>query len=362
MTNAAALLVLLAPFAAAQMTDPAPASVKRLHDDFVEAVEEAPREPLLERLSRTQPVSQADIDALYDLWMRFTDKRVRGSALASLSLMNPSSPYLEPLFERYLNQPEPESKLFGIKGALRLKAGKALPAVRALAAKKFAQKEAADGPLEAERNAWWVQYEALGALAQWRPDEALPLLIKKSGEAPSVARLIGTHLWAQAQPQILKWAASSEPADRERAQRALEAPAPTAALRATRAAMLAALSDAKAPAELRHQFAVKVGVSSTPAEVDQLLKAHADAADPQTKLYFATALFSTRDKRAVPVLEEYAKGSPDANVRLGALIQLKDMLPPAEFRKLSDWFEKNDPDETNRAAAADGGAKLGTRP
>ncbi len=352
-------ILLLAPLAAAQMTDPSPTGVKRLHDDFVETIEEAPRTGILERLARTQPVSPADVDALYDLFMRFPDPRARSAAISSLQLLNPSSPYLEPLFERYLDQPEPESKLFAIKGVLRLRDEHAYPVIRALAEKKFAQKDAAEVVMQGERNGWWVQYEALAALAQWRPEQALPLLVKKSAEAPAVARLIGTFLWAQGLPQISKWAASPAPEDRERAQQALEAPAPTSALRQTRSAMLAAMRDSNAPQELRHQFAVKVGLSSTPSEIDDLLAEHAALKDDKSKLFFATALFATRDKKIVPILEDYAKSSQDANVRLGALIQLKDMLAPKDFRQVTDWVEKNDPDEVNRSAAADGGAKLG---
>jgi hypothetical protein len=345
-------LLLLASLAGAQLTDPSPTGVKRLHDDFTEVTDEKPRAAILAQLARTRPETPADVDALYDLFMRFTDDRVRSAALRSLSLMNPSSPYLEPVFERYLSQPEAESKLFALKGILRLRDENALSEVRKIALRKFALKNVDDTTLVGERNNWWVQYEALSVLAQWKPEEALPLLAKKSSEAPGVARLIGAHLWKEAFPQIVAWSKSSSIDDRDRARRALEAPAPSAALRATRDEMLKAVRDPKAPRGLRHQFALKLGVSSTPAELPPLIQEHDAAADPDTKLMLAALLFASRDKQVAPVLIAYLKENPDPNIRAGALVQLRDMVDAKEFAALAAWAEKNDPDEANRKAAA----------
>lgn len=344
--------LLLAAAASAQMTDPSPATVKRLHDDFTESIEEAPRVGILERLGATAPSTPADVDALYDLFMRFPDERVRAAALRSLFLMNPSSPYLEPIFERYFGQPEHESKLFALKGLLILKDEKALPDIRALAGKKFAVRRAEDSPLLGERNAFWVQYEALSDLAQWKPEESLPLLVVKSAEAPIVARLIGAHAWAPGFAQIVQWSKSAAAVDRERAEKALAAWPTTPALRKTREAMLALVRDPKAPKELRHQLALKAGASSTPNEVAALLKEQEAASDPDLKLLLAAALFASRDLQVAPLLVKFLKESPEANVRAGALIQLKDMLAAKDFAPLAEWVEKNDPEKENREAAA----------
>jgi hypothetical protein len=188
-------------------------------------------------------------------------------------------------------------------------------------------------------------------LAQWRPDEALPLLIQKSAEAPAAARLIGTYLWKPGFEQIVKWAKAESSDDRERADRALAAAVPSAALRATRGAMLAVLKDPKAPKELRHQFALKLGLSSTPAEVPGLLKEYEAAADPDLKMMFATAVFATRDNQAIPLLTQFLKENPEATIRAGALVQLKDMVSPKEFAALAEWTAQNDPEEENRKLA-----------
>ena len=171
----ALLLLLLAAAARAQLTTPPP-SVTQLHDSFLEAVDEQRKAELVEAISTTAPASNRDIQALFDLFMRYPDERVRRGVLASLQLTNPRSPSLEDQFLRYLSEPEPDAVMFGIKGSLRIKAPAALPIITKLARKPFAFRSPHDTPLLSDKNAWWVQYQALEALAQWEGEAALPLL------------------------------------------------------------------------------------------------------------------------------------------------------------------------------------------
>ncbi len=176
------------------------------------------------------------------------------------------------------------------------------------------------------------------------------MLEKKSREAPQVARLIGQYLWTDALPLIVRWNAG-EPAEKERAIEALEAPTSAAVLRPSRAAMLAVVADPKQDAELRHKLAIKVGLCSMHDEVAGLLKSYDEASDPYLKRLYAAAAFASRDPQAVPLLTKFAKEDPQPNVRAGARVQLKDMLPPAEYRAVLEWAAKNDPDADNRDIA-----------
>lgn len=173
------------------------ASVTTLKGRFVEATDEGVRNQVLTQLAVTRPVSARDVSALFDLFTRFSDPVVRQKVMESLALINPSSPQLDPLFISYLSQPEPETQLFGINGAFHLRSRQGLPLVRKIAERKFAAADAASISLLSSRNAWWAQYEALSALAQWEGDKVLPLLRKKSDESAAVARLLGRFFWRQ---------------------------------------------------------------------------------------------------------------------------------------------------------------------
>ncbi|MBI5629807.1 MAG: hypothetical protein HY921_02855 [Elusimicrobia bacterium] len=331
----------------ASSATPVIAGVAELRDAFSESIEPDKRARHLAELAQTAPQSPRDVQALFDLFSRFDEAPVRNSALSSLSRMSPHSPLLEPVFARYLEEPEPEARIFAIKGALRLRAQSALPLIKRLARENLAFKSPQDAQLISEKNAWWVQYEALAALAQWEPAQALPLIKAKASDAPEVAKLMGLFLWKESLPQIIQWSGSKKPEDRERAKQALTVPTPAAALRETRTEMLKILRDPKADPELRHQIALKVGLSSNEEEVGALLKEYeglptADAA--KDKLYFSAALFASHSPQAIPVLVEHVKTHPNPATRSGALLQLKDMLPEAEYRALLDWASKNDPD------------------
>jgi hypothetical protein len=343
---------LIAPAASAQMTAPVAApSVRELRDAFVEAVDTGKKRQALARLAETAPQSLGDVEALYDLFMRFPDETVRSSALDSLNRLTPAAQAAEPLVLRYIAQEEPESVLFGIKAAVRLRSTAALPAIRKIAQRKFAQARADEAARPSDRNAWWAQYEALAALAQLEGEKALPLLEKKAKEAPPVARLIAMYLWPEALPKVAAWSGGGA-REQAMAAAALDAPIPLSALRATREKMLALVRDPKSPPELRHQLALRAGSSSTPEEVGALVKEQDSAADPALKRLLAAAIFASRDSQAAPLLLKYAKEDPQPGVRAGARVQLRDMLPPADYRALVEWASKSDPDPENRAAAA----------
>jgi len=329
-----------------------PASVAELKNAFIQSVEDSEKARILSRLARTPPATATDIQALFDLFMRFPDTLVRDSALSSLELMNRNSPHLEQIFVNFLQEPEPEAVLFGIKGALRIRDAKALPLIEKLARRKFAFKSPQDAPLLAERNQWWVQYEALSALAQWLGEEAGPLVLNKTRETPGVARILGTYFWKEYLPQFAKWSASGGRDNQERARQALTAPAPSEALRQTRPELLRILRDPKTERELRHQIALKVGLTSTEEEVSSLLQEYRDSKDPATRLMLSAALFASRSRQAIPLLLEHAKQHPDPRTRAGARLQLRDMLPKKEYRALLEWVSRNDPDPENREEAA----------
>jgi hypothetical protein len=349
-----ALLCVPAVRAAAspEMTAPiAPSTVHDLRDAFVEAVDNDRKRQVLKEISQTPPTSLLDVEALYDLFMRFPDEMSRSAALDSLQLLSPDAEAAEPLVIRYLEEKEPASVMFGIKAALRLRSRSALPIVKQIAEQKFKTKAANDAFVGSERDTWWTQYEALAALAQWQGEEALPLLKKKANEAPNVAKLMGTFMWPQSLDQIAAWSLSKKENDQNKAASALDAAVPLSVLRATRERMLAYVRDPKAAPELRHQLALKAGACSTPEEVGQLLKEHAAASNAETKRLLAAALFASRDPQVAPLLLTFAKEDPAIAVRAGARVQLRDMLPPAEYRALVEWAAKNDPDAGNRELA-----------
>ena len=330
---------------------PAPPTVTRLHDDFIEAVEADKKAEALSALARTAPSSARDVQSLFDLFLRFADAPARGAALSSLELLDPHAANLDQLFIRYLDDSDPAGELFALRGALRVRSPGALPLIWKIARRRFAFADPQTAALPSERNAWYAQYEALSVLAQWEPEKALPLIVKKTREAPQTARVLGLQLWKDSFAQIVAWASSSKPANRQRGLEALRADAPAAQLRATREEMLKLVRDRKADKEVRHQLALKVGAGSTDEEAGALLLEQAAASDEETGLMLAAAIFASRSRRAIPLLEQYAKENPDPALRAGALAQLKDMLEAPRYRALLDWAAKNDPDADNRRAA-----------
>lgn len=345
-------LTLAGAVSAANAPVPARSNIQELHALFVEAVDNSQKQLVLNQISVTAPTTLAEVRWLFDIFVRFPDPAVRTAVMASLNLLDPKSIRLEQAFIEYLQLPENEAVTFGINGALRLRSQRALPLITEIAKRKFKVKSPGESPLLSRKNAWWAQYEALSALAQWQGVEALPLLEKKANEAPGVARLMARYLWKESLPKIIEWA-NAGGRQEEKAHNALTADVPLSALRATRAEMLKILNDGKADRELRHQLAIKVGLSSEDSEIDEILAQLETFKDPQTKLIFTTALFASRNPRTVPWLKKQAAENPDPKLRLGSLLQLSPMLPPAEHHSLVQWVAAHDADEENRRTAAD---------
>ena len=314
---------LLASLAAAQTAGP---SVAMLQERFVSAVETADKTTALEALAKTPPISGKDVSALFDLFSREQDVSVRRAVMDPLALIAPDSPQLEPIFINYLKQPEPETQLFGINGAFRLRSRQALPLIRAIAKRRFVAARASDVSVLSERNAWWTQYEALSALAQWEPEKSLSLLRKKSDESPEVAHLLGRFFWKKTLPDLKKWFQSQDPDMRQKALIAAKAPIEPADARATREAMLEVVRDPAVDGELRHQLALKVGACSDDVEAEALLREHDKAPDDQNRLLWASAAFASRSRKAVPLLVRYALDSKDELWRRAAKAQLLDMV------------------------------------
>lgn len=346
----AALAVLAASLAAAADTAPPPAaplassaaapapvaapSVALLKERFLAATDDASRQSALDELSRTTPVSGRDVSALFDLFSRFSEPALRRKVMDSLARLQPDNPQLEPLFITYLQQSEPESRLFGVNGAFRLRSREALPLVRKIASKKLSRSSASAVNALSERNEYWTQYEALSALAQWEPERTLKLLREKAQQSPAMARLLGQHYWRTVFPDLRKWAVSSDLDDRERAVEASGAPISPADARATRDGMLALVRDANADDEVRHRLALKVGACSSDEEVDALTSEHDRAKDDKTRLLLAAAVFAAHSPRSVPLLARYAKDAPDDQMRAGARVELVELVGEDQAKRL----------------------------
>jgi hypothetical protein len=334
------------------LSDVQPASIVELHDRFVESTDDDSRRAVLGEISRAHPRTLRDIKSLFDIFTRFPQNAVRDAVMASVRRLEPADAALEPAFMEYLKLPESEARLFGINGAFRLRSLRALPLIQRMAERRFAFKSPGESPILSDKNLWWTQYESLSALAQWQGAQALPLLRRRAEEAPAVARLMAMYLWKESLPDFVKWAGSRGPGQ-ELAQEALTASVSAPQLRAARPEMLRLLRDRKANRELRHQLALKVGVSSTAEEIDSLLAEQAAAKDPETQLTLAAALFASRSPRTVPWLKKLSAEDPDPQTRLGALMQLRLLLPAAEVRPLLEAAASHDPDADNRQSAGE---------
>lgn len=312
------------------------ASVGVLKARFVEALDDATKTKLLQQISVTRPVSARDVSALFDLFSRNPDPVVRRKVMDSLALIDPNSPQLEPLFLTYLRQPEPETQLFGINGAFRLRSREALPMIRKIAERKFEAPDASAITLLSSRNAWWTQYEALSVLSQWdgEKERTLSLLRRKADESPAVGRLLGQFYWAETFKDLKGWAESSDDNVREKAVQVAGAKIETAAARATRDGMLDILRDPKADEEVRHRLALKVGACSTDAEVEALVAEHDKTKDDKLKLLLVGAAAYSRSQKAVPLLVRYARDSSDEIMRKGARAELVDLVGEDQTKTL----------------------------
>ncbi|MEK7384776.1 MAG: hypothetical protein AAB262_16035, partial [Elusimicrobiota bacterium] len=103
---------------------------------------------------------------------------------------------------------------------------------------------------------------------------------------------------------------------------------------ATRDAMLGLLRDPKVDEDLRHQLALKIGLSSDDAEAEVLVTEHDKASDTLTRLLWASAAFASRSQKVIPLLARYARQSEDERWRLASKAQLLDMVGEAQTKTL----------------------------
>lgn len=334
-----AALLLCAPVRSSETASLGP-SVTVLKDRFIEATSGADKKKVLDQIARTAPISGQDVAQLFDLFSRFTDVYTRDSVMASLALIAPGSPHLEPIFMTYLRQPEPEAQLFGINGAFRLRARAALPMIRAIAERKFSASAVTENNMMSERNSWWTQYEALSALAQWEPEKSYSLLESKGLESAKVGTLLGRYYWKQTLPKLRAWSNTGNLIASEKAALAVAAPISLEDARATRAQMFVLLRDPKVDLEIRHHMALKIGASSNDEEAEVLAKEHDAATTEAERLFWATAAFSSRSPKIIPILVRYASQTENDSMRKGATIQLTDMVGEAEARSLIEPEKK----------------------
>ena len=325
---------------AVELVQPTPLRVR--YENVLHAVSDAERTRALGELSQVAPQSLDDVRRLFDLFMRMPDPGVRSAVMASIERLTPASArQLEAGFAEYVKVSEPEARVFGMRGLARLKSPVGSAYIRDLAKGKFSKPTPEELELPSERDAWHVKFEALATLAAVEGPKAKSLVASHVERVPRVARIYAAHYWSDALAKLTQWKPD------QRAE-ALRASVPFEDLKKTRAQMLAVVGNPKAPRDLRHELALKVGIVSEPAEVKQLLDEHAAAKDPDTKLFLLAALYATRDPQTVPLLREQALKNPDARTRLGTLVQLTDMLPPAESKRLLEEAAKTDPDPENK--------------
>lgn len=341
------LAILMAAAGARAQEAPAPSTapltstnVSQLTDMFIQAEKELERTRILNRIAQLTPSSGRDVANLFDLFSRFTDDFTRKSVMESLARLKPGSPQLEPLFITYIKQPEPEAQLFGINGAFHLRARDALPLIRAIAERTFTARAVTETTMLTERNAWWTQYEALSVLAQWEPEKSAGLLERKSRESGKVGSLLGQYYWKETLPKLKGWIGSSEIIAIERAALAAAAPIDPAVARATRPKMLALMRDPGLEGEIRHQLALKIGLSSTDEEAAALVAEHDALPESPERLYWAAAAFSSRSPKVIPLLVQYARESKDPMIRTGAAAQLANMVGEDEAATLIDPEKK----------------------
>ncbi|HVC08539.1 MAG TPA: hypothetical protein VNH15_01195 [Elusimicrobiota bacterium] len=344
----AAILGIALLQARAQSTASTDESLWQLHDDFVSSTNHADQVRLLSEISQIKPASPRDLSDLFDLFARYPQNATRAAAVASVNRLGPDDYAFAPMLRDYLAQPDPKTQFFAILAELRLRDPKALPLIEKMAAQKFSLKSAENTPFPGQQDAWWTQYEALNALAAWKGDAAFKLIKKQALHAPDVARILAAHFWPKALPLFVDWAHSDRQNRKDAAHQGLSADVPLSDLSPTRKTMLALALDPKQPDDVRHYLAIKAGLCSDDAQVADLVQKREKAPDPQTKLYLLGAIYASRNPRAIPLLEKDLKTNPDPEARRGALIELKEIMPPADYRPLALWTSQNDADPSLR--------------
>jgi hypothetical protein len=322
-----------------------------LHDRFVSATTDRERAQILDQISVSTPSSLADVSSIYDLFMRYRNPYVFSAALKSLSLTRPGG-RLGASFVDDMKDADPLAVFFGIKGSLILRYPPALPVIEGIANRRFAYPDPVKAVVPTDKNQWWVQYEALVALAEWQGMKAWPLLMKKTREAPRVARIMARYFWRDSFRLFSGWTTSWFASRRRIAAEGFSGYVPCRELRETWPGLLKLFRSPRIPKSVQASIAVKIGGCATDAELPPFEKEYRLSKDPVQRLLDADILFSARRPAVVPFLEDYAKTNPDPDQRAAAVSELAELVSPKKFMELLQWVSANDHDPDNRQAAA----------
>jgi hypothetical protein len=329
------------------ISHPPIASLCRL---FYQAVDKGEKEKILRQIAQTPPASDVDVQYDFDLYMRYPQPGPRTAVMSSLSLLKAPNPDLAPAFIDYLSLKDPQAMIFAIQGAYQIRSKRAFPIIEKIAKSSFKFASPDQTLLPKDKGWWWAHYSALDALALWKGEGAFSLILKKSFEAPSVARILASHFWPKTLPLIIKWSKGSL-TKREMSREAASADIPLSELKKAYAPMLVILENNKISNDLRHDIAIKVGISASEEQIKALIKEYQSLSDKDERVMVETALFASRSRQVVPILMHYVKTNPDPIGRANARLEIKDLVGPAEYRDLLDWVVHNDPDAQNRKEA-----------
>jgi hypothetical protein len=318
--------------------------------DYISAVSNEEKIRLLDALQHATPKTERDLHILVALFLR--DDASRDAAQRCLHRLPADAQEFGPYFLALINDEDSFLRIFGMNGALRLRYEPALKPIDKFTQERFPARRRTTQMLPKQANLWQLQFAALSTLTAWKGCEVLPLLLRKSQESPDVAGLAAAYCWPEAFDKFASWSRSSSSDNQEAAKIAWAAPVPLAALQSTLKKLLAIVLDRKEDPETRHRAAAKLGLAAGAEEIRLLLDKREKAIkdkDERTRLYIETAVFASHDERAIPLLEEYVRASPSATARAGALVQLRDMLPPERYEALLQERSRQDPDQENRS-------------
>lgn len=337
---------------------PATWTLRQLVRRHTESFERKEKDALLKRIGTTKPASLKDLRALLNLYDRGAPE-TQLHVQSSLDLLSPADSAFAPFFMALVENGDAKLQIYAIAGLVRLGHRAAEPRLRKIASAEFKHREPTLLMMPTDNARWRAQFEALRALAIWDREEALkagvlPLLLKKSAEAPPVAGLAARYYWEKGLKRFVRWAESKSELDRRRAAFAWRTRVPRGDLRETVGLLRGIVLDRRKNPELRHQASVKLGLAADADEVALLLKERKRSIDEQTRLLLTAALFASRDPRAIPILVEYVKTNPSPASRAGALTQLRGMMPKKKYGALLEWVIDNDTDRQVRAAAMRG--------
>jgi hypothetical protein len=325
-------------------------SISSLRLLFQESYKPEEKVKILEAIAARRARTGADLRALMSLFMT-TDRSAQAASETSVRrLEKPQDSAFAPFFLALLEEEDPRLRMFSLIGIDRLRPEEALPVLHTVAKQKFEIPKPSLRTAPRPANEWTFHYEALGLLASWEGEKVLPLLHKRAEEAPTVAELASNYLWAENLPQLLKWSKAKRGDDRLRADAAWGADAPVESLRKTKAELWKTVENRRFDEQIRRHAARKLGFAADDADVDRLLKRR-ETSSKRERLLWETAIFASRNEKAVPLLRTYALEHENSDSRAAALSQLSGMLSPEEYRKLLIRMAESDPDPANRKRA-----------